>query len=99
LLIFVLQNRLLEAMELFENIVNTPFFINTSTILFLNKKDLFAEKIRRVSLSVTFKSYKGGLNYTDGVSFIRRQFMKLYSNPNRLYTHETCATVSLYILN
>ncbi|KAI6230002.1 Guanine nucleotide-binding proteinalpha-17 subunit [Aphelenchoides fujianensis] len=99
-------NRLTEALELFESVVNTPFFERSSVILFLNKKDLFEEKIRRVSLSVTFKNYKGGsfhrstrslvrsggLNYNDGISFIRRQFMKLYANESKLYVHETCAT-------
>jgi hypothetical protein len=54
---------LIEALELFDSVVNTPFFASTSTILFLNKKDLFAEKIKRVSLAVTFNNYKGGMNY------------------------------------
>ncbi|KAI6190423.1 Guanine nucleotide binding protein (G-protein) domain containing protein [Aphelenchoides bicaudatus] len=85
-------NRLMESLELFDSVVNTTFFANTSTILFLNKKDLFAEKIRRVSLSMLFKHYRGGMNYCDGISFLRRQFHKLHPNLNKLYTHETCAT-------
>ncbi|KAI6198990.1 Guanine nucleotide-binding proteinalpha-17 subunit [Aphelenchoides besseyi] len=85
-------NRLVEAMNLFKNVVNTSFFEKTSMILFLNKIDLFKEKIQRVPLSVTFASYKGGLNYADGISFIRRQFLKLYHNESKIYVHETCAT-------
>ena len=39
------RNRLLEAIELFDDICNTTWFIDTSIILFLNKCDLFREKI------------------------------------------------------
>lgn len=38
-----------EAMDLFNEICNNRFFSESSMILFLNKKDLFAEKIQRVS--------------------------------------------------
>ncbi|KHN75293.1 Guanine nucleotide-binding proteinalpha-17 subunit [Toxocara canis] len=88
------SNRIMEALELFDNIVNIPYFDKCSMILFLNKKDLFAEKIQRVSLSVTFKTYAGGLNYQEGVKFIRRQFKKLCRGNRKLYIHETCATDS-----
>lgn len=41
--------RMTEAMDLFNEICNNRFFSESSMILFLNKKDLFAEKIQRVS--------------------------------------------------
>ncbi|CAN0403236.1 unnamed protein product, partial [Hapterophycus canaliculatus] len=41
-------NRMIEAMDLFNEICNNRFFSESSMILFLNKKDLFAEKIQRV---------------------------------------------------
>ena len=40
---------MIEAIDLFNEICNNRFFSESSMILFLNKKDLFAEKIRRVS--------------------------------------------------
>ena len=40
--------RMIEAIDLFNEICNNRFFSESSMILFLNKKDLFAEKIRRV---------------------------------------------------
>ncbi|KAH7726204.1 small G-protein GPA3 [Aphelenchoides avenae] len=86
-------NRLMEALELFDSIINSSYFTNASLILFLNKKDLFAEKIKRVSLSVTFPSYKGGLDYNEGMEFIKRQFVRLCrSKQQKIYIHETCAT-------
>ena len=38
-------NRMVEALELFRSISNNSAFADTSIMLFLNKKDLFAEKL------------------------------------------------------
>lgn len=38
--------------------MNSPWFANTSVILFLNKKDLFSEKIKTVDLRVPNPRYK-----------------------------------------
>ncbi|KAK6020740.1 hypothetical protein OSTOST_13600 [Ostertagia ostertagi] len=54
---------MVESMRLFESICNSRWFINTSMILFLNKKDLFAEKIKRVNITIAFPDYKG--TYSD----------------------------------
>ncbi len=43
-----------ESLRLFDSICNNKWFVNTSIILFLNKKDLFAEKITRSSLRFDF---------------------------------------------
>lgn len=53
------MNRMMESMKLFDSICNNKWFRETSIILFLNKKDLFAEKIRTSPLSVCFPEYKG----------------------------------------
>jgi hypothetical protein len=44
------QNRMQEALTLFDSICNSRWFIKTSIILFLNKIDLFAEKLPRSPL-------------------------------------------------
>lgn len=54
-----MQNRMIESLRLFESICNSRWFINTSIILFLNKKDLFIEKIKRVSIKIAFPEYDG----------------------------------------
>lgn len=48
------KNRLLDAFELFQNVLNTACLQKTSMILFFNKTDLFTEKIKHVPLSVCF---------------------------------------------
>lgn len=55
------QNRMEESLKLFESIINNRWFIETSVILFLNKKDLFEEKITNSPLTICFPDYTGRL--------------------------------------
>lgn len=90
-------NRMDETLNLFKEIVNSQYFINTSIILFLNKRDLFAEKIQRVPLSVcpVFADREDidsiANNYDDAVLVIEDQFRKQNEDHN-IYSHVTCAT-------
>jgi hypothetical protein len=59
ILCVLLQNRMMESMKLFDSICNNKWFTETSIILFLNKKDLFAEKITKSPLSICFQDYTG----------------------------------------
>lgn len=45
------QNRFVETLELFQNTINSEWFTKTAIILFLNKCDLFREKIQQHRLS------------------------------------------------
>ena len=45
------QNRMIEALTLFGEMCNSPWFETTDMILFLNKCDLFEEKIMRVPIN------------------------------------------------
>lgn len=86
-------NRMVEALNLFEEICNSRWFRDTSMILFLNKRDLFAEKIQKVSLRVCFPDYDGDDNYDVGCEFLQEQFEQKNRNPEKqVYTHVTCAT-------
>ncbi|KAI6229805.1 Guanine nucleotide binding protein (G-protein) domain containing protein [Aphelenchoides fujianensis] len=86
-------NRMVESMRLFESICNSRWFINTSVILFLNKKDLFAEKIHHYSIKKAFPEYSGPQAYDECVAFIKKKFEALNSNPRKtVYVHQTCAT-------
>ena len=48
-----------ESLKLFDSICNNKWFGDTSIILFLNKKDLFEEKILRSPLTICFPEYTG----------------------------------------
>ena len=57
--LFLFQNRMQESLKLFDSICNNKWFTDTSIILFLNKKDLFEEKIRKSPLTICFPEYTG----------------------------------------
>jgi len=84
-------NRLHESLTLFAEICDSPWFQDTSLILFLNKRDLFAEKIKTVPLTNLFPEYRGK-TYQDAADFVRRLFEAKNTSPDKqIYTHLTCA--------
>uniref|UniRef100_A0A8C7GUS4 Guanine nucleotide-binding protein G(o) subunit alpha n=1 Tax=Oncorhynchus kisutch TaxID=8019 RepID=A0A8C7GUS4_ONCKI len=86
-------NRMHESLMLFDSICNNKFFIDTSIILFLNKKDLFEEKIKKSPLSICFPEYTGANTYDDATAYIQVQFESKSRSPNKeIYCHLTCAT-------
>lgn len=88
-------NRMHEALNLFEQICNSPWFRDTSMILFLNKRDLFEDKISKVPLTVCFPQYSGEQLYDPAIQYVRFQFESRNMNPAKsVYTHITCATDS-----
>jgi guanine nucleotide-binding protein G(i) subunit alpha len=48
-----------EALTLFDSICNSRWFVKTSIILFLNKIDLFAEKLPHSPMGDYFPDYMG----------------------------------------
>jgi GTPase SAR1 family protein len=87
-------NRLQEALDLFEEIVNLKWFKQTPMILFLNKRDLFFRKLQRVPLQKHFPEFgKYKQDYKHACAFIRREFKRRCHDSNKeIYISETCAT-------
>lgn len=50
-----------ESLALFYTTIHSPWFLNTSTILFLNKTDILADKIQTSDLQKYFPSFTGEL--------------------------------------
>uniref|UniRef100_A0A8C1ZES1 Guanine nucleotide binding protein (G protein), alpha inhibiting activity polypeptide a n=1 Tax=Cyprinus carpio TaxID=7962 RepID=A0A8C1ZES1_CYPCA len=88
------MNRMHESMKLFDSICNNKWFTDTSIILFLNKKDLFDEKIKRSPLTICFPEYTGSSTYEDAAAYIQCQFEDLNKKKDtkEIYSHFTCAT-------
>lgn len=88
------MNRMVESMKLFDSICNSKWFVDTSIILFLNKKDLFAEKIEKSPLTVCFPEYKGSNTFDECASYIQMKFENLNKRKEQkqMYSHFTCAT-------
>jgi len=87
-------NRVHESMSLFEGICNNRFFGETSMILFMNKTDLFKEKLSKSPLKRYFPDYTGPADDVVGAqNFICDKFLALNKNPRKqIYKHFTCAT-------
>jgi len=87
--------RMHESIALFDEIVNARWFQRSSIILFLNKSDLFKEKIAKVDMKCMFIDYAGGCNYDAGCKFLTEVFVNLVDQTNgkrEIYPHVTCAT-------
>ena len=91
----------------FEQICNSRWFTHTSMILFLNKIDLFQEKLRYSSLTAYFPDFKGSTfltsdltqylgdekNYLEASRYFQRKFIRLNRSAEKeVYTHFTNAT-------
>jgi uncharacterized protein YutD len=95
------KNRLSEALDLFEDIVNDSGFKKKNVLLFYNKKDIFDEKIQRVNLKVCpeFEDLKDedGLDQKKAEEAIKKKFNSRTnktgpSSGRKIFEHVTCAT-------
>uniref|UniRef100_A0A183C3F1 Guanine nucleotide binding protein, alpha subunit n=1 Tax=Globodera pallida TaxID=36090 RepID=A0A183C3F1_GLOPA len=86
-------NRLVESTRLFQFVCNIERFNDIAIVLFLNKVDLFKEKIKKTSINCAFRNYSGAHTYDAQIKFIVQKFKAYNRIPNKpIYTHETCAT-------
>jgi len=85
------MNRMKESLLLFDEVCNSHWFRNTTFIVFFNKTDLFAEKIKTVDLRCCFENYTGGPNYEAAAAFIQARFLEQNQSPHTIFTHLTCA--------
>jgi guanine nucleotide-binding protein subunit alpha len=83
-----------EAMMLFESLVNGEWFKNKPIILFLNKIDLFHQKIALSPISPHFPDYKGKEGDVEaGQEYFANRFRAINRTAGReIYVHFTNAT-------
>jgi len=87
------SNCMKESLALFRCIINNKWFIDSSIILFLNKKDLLEEKVMFSNLIEYFPQYDGPPN--DPISarqFILGMYEDLNPRSEKSFSHFTCAT-------
>jgi len=78
-------NRMKEALDLFKQICNSRWFKETAMILFLNKKDVYADYITRTPLTVCFPEFANQPGYTANLAhdevetrnYIKQRFIAL----------------------
>eukprot|EP01126_Amoeba_proteus_P032367 TRINITY_DN3157_c0_g1_i11.p1 TRINITY_DN3157_c0_g1~~TRINITY_DN3157_c0_g1_i11.p1 ORF type:complete len:146 (+),score=27.12 TRINITY_DN3157_c0_g1_i11:966-1403(+) len=95
------ENRLVESLKLWKRITSLEQFSEIPFILFMNKRDIFEEKIKSFPLKEVFDDYEqfltdnpqtASLNDTDrGTKYIEMQFQKHYSGKISFYSYATCA--------
>jgi len=85
-------NRLHESLTVFESICNNRYFLETAMILFLNKIDLFIEKIKKVPLKKCFEDYDGDNTFEDAAKYIEDRFVEQNTQNKLIFVHRTCAT-------
>jgi GTPase SAR1 family protein len=90
------MNRMDEALSLFDQIVNSKWFKQTAMILFLNKKDLFEEKLKKKPLTDFYEPAQGevsdGTNFKECSEFLKGAFLKKNKNSSKsIFSHITTA--------
>ena len=88
-------NRMEESLNLFQAICVNKFFDSTSIVLFLNKLDLFTEKINSTNrhLRLYFPQYTGpDHDVSAAKEFIKDQFLACNTKQRIIYPHFTIAT-------
>jgi guanine nucleotide-binding protein G(o) subunit alpha len=90
-------NRMVEALELFRSVCNNAAFTTTSIMLFLNKKDIFAEKILYSDIADQrpFCDYAGPpKDFDHGVMYFITKFKDCLIDDefHDSFIHVTCAT-------
>ncbi|KAH9052733.1 G-protein alpha subunit [Lactarius vividus] len=86
------QNRMTESLVLFDSVINSRWFLRTSIILFLNKIDVFKNKLPKVPLDKYFPEYTGGEDVNKGAKYILWRFMQANRARLSIYPHITQAT-------
>jgi len=84
-------SRMDEALSLFGEVSSSEYFHRSSIILFLNKVDLFREKIKTHPMKEHFMNYTGGEDFEKATSFVHARFLEVVTNGTTVYPHLTCA--------
>ena len=90
-------NRMVEAIELFRSVCNNRQFADKPVLLFLNKKDIFMEKIlySDIGLQAPFRDFQGpAKDFDAGVNYFKLKFEDCINDPEHQdsFIHVTEAT-------
>ncbi|XP_045189462.2 guanine nucleotide-binding protein G(i) subunit alpha-3-like isoform X1 [Mercenaria mercenaria] len=85
-------NCLTDSLNTFHDVSHNHYLDKTDFLLFLNKHDLFTEKLKSVKFKGYVKSYDGENSPDACVKFIRDLFHQHHPCHKQVYTHVSCAT-------
>lgn len=75
----------MESLLLFDSVVNSRWFMRTSIILFLNKVDIFKQKLGRSPLGNYFPDYSGGNDVNKAAKYLLWRFNQVNRAHLNLY--------------
>ncbi|CCC69505.1 hypothetical protein NCAS_0C05150 [Naumovozyma castellii] len=86
-------NRMHESIMLFDTLLNSKWFRDTPFILFLNKVDIFEEKVKKTPIRKYFPDYQGRVGDSEaGIKYFEKIFLSLNRSNKPIYVKRTCAT-------
>lgn len=85
-------NRMHESLTLWEEIVNSRWFLNKPVTLVLNKRDVFEKKFPLSPLSKTFVDFPKDGDVEQGMQFIAEKFLACLPSREKCAHFFTCAT-------
>jgi guanine nucleotide-binding protein G(i) subunit alpha len=88
---------MIESLVLFESVINSRWFLRTSIILFLNKIDVFKQKLPKVPLERYFQEYTGGPDINKAAKYILWRFMQKNRARLSVYPQYVSCLVSMHM--
>ncbi|KAJ3306052.1 hypothetical protein HDV03_000589 [Kappamyces sp. JEL0829] len=86
-------NRMADAMVLFQQIGNHPLLVKVPFILFMNKRDIYEKKAKKIPIINYFPEYSGKkFSISQGASFFRDKLYAQCPQTHIIAAHVTCAT-------
>ncbi|KAL3232761.1 Guanine nucleotide-binding protein alpha-1 subunit [Nakaseomyces bracarensis] len=86
-------SRMHESIMLFETLINSRWFRNTPFILFLNKVDIFEDKVKREPIRKYFPDCQAKVGDAKaGIKYFEKLFLGLNRSNKPIYVKQTCAT-------
>jgi len=87
-----ITNRLEESLSLFGEVTSSEYLVKKDIILFLNKSDIFREKIEKEPLSEIFSDINPDEegDFDSGVLYIEGLYRDAYRGEGKIYTFTTC---------
>ena len=84
-------NRMQESLSVFGEICSSRFLATSHFLLFLNKKDVFDEKIVSCPITNCFPEYSGGNDKNAAAIYIRQKYRNQNKCDREVYCHFTNA--------
>ncbi|KAJ3346535.1 Guanine nucleotide-binding protein G(i) subunit alpha-2 [Entophlyctis luteolus] len=85
-------NRMVDSLNVFKSVLSMKIFEKTGIVLFMNKMDVFKEKLTRSKISDYFPDFKGVNNFEEGSGFFIGKFQGLNQQQGReIHIHLTLA--------